>query len=283
MSTATSELLAASSDLLNVTAAFVAGLKSFFASGKNLLIKHSLLLITFVYLTVLLALIGPSYRFLTMLTPFTALGIAVFGDYIYKNFLQDRAGVASTFFGAIILFEIFYSVNNQIAYYPVDASPWISSKVRYENYNWGYNELGDFFVKELSGRAPAIRFDAKYKFIEREQDKFLAYAKRRDFELYPTMIVTYGNFDRGAKLWVLDRLHIYRGWPVIDLETYFKYSAENGPDYYDRVGFKNYYFVLSSNIVPSGEFRTLTKNVQSINILNPKNEEAFKIYKIVIK
>ena len=94
------------------------------------------------------------------------------------------------------------------------------------------------------------------------------------------MIVTYGNFDRGAKLWVLDRLHIYHGWPVIDLETYFDYLKENGLDYYDRVGFRDFYFVLASNITPSSEFRDIVKESRPIGIFNPRNDEAFKIYKL---
>lgn len=234
--------------------------------------KSSFLLITFIYLLFLLLLIGPSYRFLTMLTPFMALAGAVLLTRFDKKI----------FLVPIILFEIFYAVNNQIVYYPVGPSPWLSSKVRFENYNWGYNALGYFFDEELKNKMPAIRFDARYKFIEKMQDKSLAYGQKRSFEPYPAMVITYGNFDRGAKLWTLDRLHIYHGWPVITLETYFDYLKENGPDYYRRVGFKHYYFVLSANIVPSLEFQQLVRGTQAISILNPRGEEALKIYKLEI-
>ena len=241
-----------------------------FAISLLAISKLSFVLITFIWLLLLLLLIGPSYRFLTVLTPFMALISAVFlARFDKKIFLVP-----------IILFEIFYSINNQIAYYPVGASPWLSSKVRFENYNWGYNALGEFFASELKNKMPAIRFEAKYRFIEEKQDRSLELAKKRGFEPYPAMIVTYGNFDRGAKLWVLDRLHIYHGWPVIDLETYFNYLQENGFDYYRRVGFKHYYFILSANIVPSPEFQTLIQKTQFISIFNPRGEEVFKVYKI---
>ena len=180
--------------------------------------------------------------------------------------------------GVFLAFEIFYAVNNQIAHYPIGPQPWLSSKVRYENYNWGYNELGKFFEKEFGKKMPAIRFDAKYKFIEREQDKFIEYARKRNFELYPAMVITYGNFDRGAKLWILDRLHIYHGWPMIDLETYFNYLKENGPDYYDRIGFEYRYFVLAANIVPEPAFRALVVNTAPVSVKNPRGDEVFKIY-----
>lgn len=276
-------------------------LKPLFSDTRVFFRKHAFLVISFVYLILLLLLIGPSFRFLTMLTPFMALSMALFFDYIYphdqsstfsktreaqcsigvgvyENFLKNRAGIFAFIFGILLLFEIFYSYNNQITHYPSGVSPWLSSKVRFENYNWGYNALGGFFTHELADKIPAIRFDTKYQFIEDGQDKNIAKARRKNFEPYPAMIVTYGNFDRGAKLWALDRLHVYHGWPVIDLETYFQYLAENGADYYNRVGFRNYYFVLSANIVPSPEFNFLIANARPVSINNPRGDEAFRIY-----
>ncbi|QQG46568.1 MAG: glycosyltransferase family 39 protein [Candidatus Niyogibacteria bacterium] len=240
---------------------------------KEFLKENSFLLLASAYLLLLLAAIGPSYRFLTMLTPFMALGTGVFLNYIYKSKIFLLA------LGVFLAFEIFYSFNNQITYYPIGPQLWLSSKVRYENYNWGYNALGDFFKKELKEKMPAIRFDARYKFIEKAQDKSLELAQKNGFEPFPAMIITYGNFDRGAKLWVLDRLHIYHGWPVIDLDTYFKYLSENGPDYYERVGFKHYYFVLAANIVPSYEFQKIVGDTKSLSVLNPRGDETFRIYK----
>lgn len=264
--------------LITFALALGAALKAFVARGKIFLKENFFILLAFVYLLLLLAIIGPSYRFLTMLTPFMALSVAILFDYIYRTFLQTRPWIIAIFFGAIILFEVFYTVNNQIIYYPLGASPYLASKVRYENYNWGYNALGDFFQKEFKEKMPAIRFDAQYRFIEEMQDRSLA--QKNGFEPYPAMIVTYGNFDRGAKLWVLDRLHIYHGWPVINLDTYFDYLAKNGLDYYERVGFKYYYFILSSNIVPTSNFQTLVQGIKPISILNPRGEEAFKIYRL---
>jgi 4-amino-4-deoxy-L-arabinose transferase-like glycosyltransferase len=260
--------------------AAAAALGAFAAQGGTFLKENSFLLLFFIFLLFLLVLIGPSYRFLTMLTPFMALSVAVFFDYLFQIFFQKRILTAAFIFGAIILFEVFYSANNQIIYYPFGVSPWLSSKVRYENYNWGYNALGEFFQKEFQGKMPAIRFDARYRFIEDMQDRSLALARQRGFEPYPAMVVTYGNFDRGAKLWILDRLHIYHGWPVISLDTYFDYLAKNGLDYYKRVGFKHYYFVLSSNIAPSTDFQTFVREAKPISVFNPRGEETFKIYKL---
>ncbi len=260
--------------------ALAGALKSVFAKSGNFFKENAFILIVFGYLLLLLAVIGPSYRFLTMLTPFMALAAAVLLDYFYRTFPQKKP--LAVLFMIFIAFEIFYTANNQIAYYPAGSTPWLSSKVRFENYNWGYNALGDFFRNEFGEKIPAIRFDARYNFIEETQSRSLERAQKLGFEPYPAMIVTYGNFDRGAKLWVLDRLHIYHGWPVISFDTYLNYLKENGDDYYKRVGFKYRYFVLSSNIVPTDEFRGAVGIIKPISVLNPRGDEAFKIYKIEI-
>ena len=257
---------------------FLAGLGTFIKKPEKFLKENAFLLIVFAYLLLLLAVIGPSYRFLTMLTPFMVLTMAILFDYLYRIWPQKR--LWAVLFAVFIAFEIFYAFNNQIAYYPVGPSPWLSSKVRYENYNWGHNALGDFFEKEFKGRMPAIRFEAQYDFIEKAQDRSLERAQKLGFGPYPAMVVTYGNFDRGAKLWVLDRLHIYHGWPIISFDTYLSYMKENGADYYKRVGFKYYYFVLSSNIAPTSEFLARIQKNQPMGILNPRGDEAFRVYKL---
>ncbi|MBI2507060.1 MAG: glycosyltransferase family 39 protein, partial [Candidatus Niyogibacteria bacterium] len=154
-------------------AALIAAIKK----QKEFLKKHAFLLTAFIYLFLLLMAIGPSYRFLTMLTPFMALTAGVF-FYNFYQFLQKGRRPAAMLFGAFLVFEIFYTANNQIAYYPAGNIPWTSSKVRFENYNWGNNALGDFFNEELKNKMPAIRFDARYKFIEKAQDKSLELAHK---------------------------------------------------------------------------------------------------------
>ena len=251
---------------------------------KEILKRHSFIIIVFIFLTALLLKIGPSYRFLTMLTPFFALSIAILLNYIrqnYSNVLKNIRIEKIAIYGiglAILSFEIFYSVNNQIADYPIGPTPWLSSKVRFENYNWGYNELGDFFEKELSGKIPALTFNPKYKFLDDLRNSAIEEGVKKGYPSYPALIVLVGNFDKGAKLWTLDRLHIYHGWPIISIETYFQFLKENGFDYYERMGFKNYYFVVSANSVLTPDENKLLENKNIIPIYNKRNDEAFKIY-----
>jgi len=226
-------------------------------------------------LLLLIAVIGPAYRFLTMLTPFLALSI---GNWLAP--IAEKKKLLLVFLSAVALFEIVYSVNNQIAHYPKGPTPWLSSKVRYENYNWGNNELGEFFKKEFARKVPAATFEMRYSFIERAQDASIVRGTRKGYASYPALIITHGNFDRGAKLWVLDRLQIYHGWPIVDLETYFDYLKERGADYYAREGFRTYYFVVSTNIVPSPEFVPLVRGIEPVSIKNPRGDEVFLIYRL---
>ncbi len=264
--------------LLLFAATAITFLIAFARKPKEVFLRYAFLIIALVWLRILTLKIGPSYRFLTMLTPFMALGIGVFAGIAYERFFKNKAKIGLAILAAILAFEIFYSINNQIVYYPIGPTPWLSSKVRYENYNWGYNQLGEWLENELKGKLPALTFDMQYRFLEDLREKALNRGLAQGLEPYPALFVYEGNFDKAAKLWVLDRLHIYHAWPIISSETYFEYLQENGFDYYERSGFQNYYFIFQPNIVPSPAAQTLMRGAP-IGIKNPRGEEAFQIYK----
>lgn len=230
--------------------------------------------ISIMFLLMLLLVIGPAYRFLTLLAPFFALIIGASVAHLFANKTKLLIGLCIP----LILFELWYSYNNQIAYYPIGQEPWLASKVRHQNYNWGNNELTAFFEKEFEKKIPAITFDMKYTFLEKMQNRFIERDTARGFTPYPALVVTDGNFDHGAKLWGLDRLHIYHGWPIITLATYLEYLNKEGFDFYDRVGFKTFYFVTSSNIVPDKSFTLLTKDLVTIPIKAPNGDTPFTVY-----
>ena len=290
--------------------------------------QHSFLVFAIVMMFLLLLGIGPSYRFLTMLTPFLALmiGGAVINinpqagflskDVSRKSPKENNAFVHHAYFSAekllcsrqsrcarvlkgivffgivaTILFEIFYSWNNQISYYPIGSSipaaswqrtmvePLLFSKARYENYNWGYNELGRYFENEFRGKVPAVTFDLQYQFLEQLRDKALVRGLEDGKERFPALVVVYGNFDKGGKLWALDRLHIYHAWPIINLATYYDYLREQGNDFYTRSGFKYFYFVIPVNTAATPEFNTLVSGIDPLTIKNPRGDTVFLVYK----
>ncbi|MDD5430888.1 MAG: glycosyltransferase family 39 protein [Candidatus Pacebacteria bacterium] len=249
---------------------------SVFRNFRETFKKYALHFFVLFWLVILLVFfIGTFYRFLVMLSPFMALAIGAALDSV-GNKVAEKTGYV--FLALFLGFEMFYSVNNQLLYYPVGPTPWIANDIRQQNYNWGYNELGDYFQKELEGKMPALTFDFKYKFLNDIRDKALADGEKQNLEIYPALIVFGGNIQRGAKLWVLDRLHIYHAWPIISADTYFQYMKENGADFYNQAGFKDIYFIFPSNSIPTPELSQLMKGEQA-SILNKRNEEAFKIYK----
>ena len=250
-------------------------LVSILRNGLTTIKKHSLLMFSFVSVIVLLLVIGPSYRFLTMLAPFMALAVGVLAE----NLVSRRMRCLMLFGVAVLFFEIFYSWNNQIAYYPVGSQPWLSSKVRYENYNWGYNELTKYFEKEFVGKMPALTFDLRYQFLNQLRDDALADGLRAGYESYPALVVYFGNFDKAGKLWSLDRLHIYHAWPVISLQDHDEYIRINGPDYFSRSGFQDLYYVIPVNSVADARFSVLVAGLAPVEIKNPRGDTAFMVYK----
>ena len=274
----------------------IAFLVSLFKNTKENLIKNNLLLFIICYLLLLLILIGPSYRFLTMLTPFLALSIGLFLQSLlqklsaqelaskrYPNILK-YVGVlfkGNVLLSFILVFEIFYSVNNQIAFYPVGPTPWLASNIRYENYNWGYNELNQWLESETKNKIPALTFDMKYQFLERIKSETLEKGLANNAEVYPALFVYDGNFDQAGKLWSLDRFHIYHAWPIINLKTYYENLEKEGFDYYRRSGFKYIYFVFLNNAIPTEADKSLMQGNPLI-IKNQRGDNVFNIYKFNI-
>ncbi|MDO8500112.1 MAG: glycosyltransferase family 39 protein [bacterium] len=262
------------------TTSFLAFLALLFRCPKETLKKFGFLATMFFYLAALLLLIGPTYRFLTMLAPFMAISTGVFIWWLYQKFFVGKTLPAAVLFALILCFEVFYSYNNQIAYYPKGATPWLSSKIRYENYNLGYKELGEYLDKELTGKMPGIVFDPNYSFLATVQERAISQAKKESLQPYPALIVYYDNFDIGPRLWIFDRLLIYHGWPIMNFGEYMKIVAENAPAYFAKSGVKHFYFISRTNIVPSPEFLSATRSTAPINIYNKKGDEAFHIYKM---
>lgn len=260
--------------------------------------KHRFLILAFFFLLLLIVRIGPSFRFLSMLPPFLALtSAALLAVHVnircQHRMLTSKWGNAAVWgiFGIVAAFEIFYSINSQITYYPKGPELWAYSELRYENANWGYNELAKFLAVELKGKMPAIAFESKYRFIARIQEKAFKSQSAAGLQEYPALIVYDSNIQSAAQLWVLDRLHIYHGWPIIKTEVYVQFLRERGFDYFEKSGFKTRYFIIPTDKVPlkappkltglgaAFEKELINNRISSLSIKNKRGEEAFRVYK----
>ncbi len=240
--------------------------------------SKAFLIINLVFLTVLVLLIGPTRRFLAILTPSVVLSISIY----YKNMLSHKNAV-NIILAGIVAFEFFYSVNSQIFYYPKGREVWLYSKVRYENYNWGYNELKEFFDMELKNKMPELAFDSKYQFLASQQEKSLKRARELGFQPYPVLIVYDNLVANIPQLWILDRLQVYHGWPVIKAEDYLAFGNKNA--------FAQTYFIKPTDNVPFKNLPHLSKAADIVEsdlvarglkpqiLKNKRNEDVFKIYK----
>ncbi len=254
--------------------------------------KNKFLIITFIYLVTLLLFIGPAARFLTMLTPFIALSLAPFLILLFEKMRTASQKIGITVAFLFLAFETLYSINSQLLTYPKGSPFWLfSERIRKENYNWGYNELDKFLKLELKGKMPVLTFDSKYQFLEEIKNRYLDKAKEKGLKPYPALIVYDGNVYNSPQLWVLDRLQIYHGWPVINAQAYFTFLEERGEGYFEKSGLKFQYFIMPTDKVPLKKAERLTKHgalieqnliaggLEPIFILNRRGEAVFKIYK----
>ncbi len=249
----------------------------FYAARKN-----KFLIIVLFYLAAFLLLVGPTLRFLSVLTPFLAL--------VAANFLEFLRQRRWSYIGLAVLlgWEVFYSVNSQILDYPFGKEFWFFSAVRFENYNWGYDELGKFLNQELTGRTPAFSFIPRYKFLEKVQENKLEAARRRGLSSFPALIVYDGNILNTPQLWFLDRLQIYHGWPVLKTEEYQTFLQKFGQDYFLKLGVKQYFIALGEKIPKRKrglseagrlfEQELLRQGIFPLALYNKKGEEAFRVY-----
>ena len=258
--------------------------------------QYTFLCIVFFWLIILIiTVIGPSLRFLSMLTPFMALGIGAFFANTHLGVrLPAQAGfpISKLLMMGILAFEILYSINSQLILYPKGPKPWTWSRVHYENYHYGYEVLDDWIRAETNGRMPTLAFEPKYHFIGEIHKKALAQTEQKNLKPYPVLFVYDKNMQSIAQLWVLDRLQVYHAWPIITADTYVQFLNENGPTYFEDAGFTEMYYIFPTENVPwkKETNRTdigikleeaLTNNGIRIytTLENRRSEPVFRIYR----
>ena len=253
--------------------------------------KHLFLLLSFLFLILLLLFIGPAPRFLSYMAPYIALSVACLSIYAYNRLYTHWQKLGVTIFLIIGVFEVFYTYNSTIRWYPVGQKTWAYASIRYENYNWGYNALDAYLTKELKEKIPAFTFQSKYQFIDSVQTAAITDGKKLGYQGYAALVVYDKNIFNTSQLWVIDRLQIYHGWPVLSADAYQAALRDNGIDYFKKIGIKTTYFIKSSDsiLLKSPELRSLvgatleqelkTQNVVPVVLSNAKDEEVFRVYK----
>lgn len=232
------------------------------------------------FVLLLLLFIGPSYRFLALLTPFFALLVGV----AFELFFVRRSIFA---LGSILLIiEALYAANTFIVNVPYGQAPYAYAKTRAELEHYGYRELGEYFEQELAGKMPEQVFYMRYKFLDRMHDRAIERAQKQGLQPHSAIIVYDGNIQNIAQLWTFDRLNIYHAWPVVKTEQYADYLRENNL----QDNFKYHYFVRATDktLMRKPENRTIVaarfeeelkrRGVIPKSILNARGDVVFLVY-----
>lgn len=258
----------------------------FFKEKNRNLASIGFLGITIIYILLLLILIGPSSRFLTLLTPFIVLIIAI---EIIRLFNAKKVTLYALI-SIIIVFEIIYSINSLMLDYPKGKEVMAYSKVCNDTYQWGYNELGKFLQEELENKMPELALEMQYAFLNDLHTEALERGKDKNLEPHPLLIIYDENIYNIPQLWFLERLNIYHAWPVMKIGTFLKAREKNGNDFFDELGFEHYYVIIPARdiLLKPVEKQTksgsiLEKELQSQGITaktlyNKRGEDAFYVY-----
>lgn len=248
-----------------------------------------ILLGTLAWFLLLVLAVGPTYRFLTLLAPWLALGGALAILWLLP-YMKPYVPVG--FIALVLGAETLYAYNSVIAISPVGTPPWTYAAVRSEADNWGFNQLESFIASELEGKMPTLAISFEYPAIK----KILEDATIRDLKAgkieTPLMIVYDGNMAMSPQLWTFLRRVVYHGWPIADAETYRRILRNAGDDHFKKLGIQKVYFIAKTSIVPNREVisRPLTNDMDILEreatakgasmqeIKNVKRETAFRVY-----
>lgn len=276
--------------LLFVTSSIVF-LYFFWRNPKEAIRKHAFVFLCIFWTAMFILETGPELRFLFLMTPFLVLVIGAFLDWLYIVCIERSKMFIYPALAVVFLFEIAYSVNTQVFYYPRGQKPIMYSGLRNENYNWGYNELDDYLTNELKNRMPANTLKPLYTFIANIQQKGLSKAEKQGYEQYPALIIYDENIQIAAKIWIFDRLELYHGWPTISSSTYMEHLQGGGVDYIIHPGGVKIYVIVQNNNIPwkatptsKGTTDLIEDTLKnrgidpSIRLKNKRDEEVFRIY-----
>lgn len=257
---------------------------------KHYATRSRILLIAFpiVIMVYLVGMIGVSYRFITMLTPFFALlaGVGIAGA---TTRLPQKALIAIG--GVIVLVEIVYGLNTVALASPY-GSPVLTyaEKTHTELESTGYRALGEAIEKDLEGYRTAQAFSMKYAFLTDIHERVIDEQSAKGLPQKSVVIVYDPDIHNLAQLWYLDRLNIYHAWPVLNIDQYAEYASLNKLNF-PEANFKEHIIIIlgegalsrrAESLNQSGEQMEAilqSRGIAPERILAPSGVEAFRVYR----
>lgn len=235
-----------------------------------------LLLTTILFYTLSLLATGSAFRFITVLIPFATILIA-------WTISSQRKLVKYLILASILIFEIFFSFNTLFINTPVGRQNVAYSAVKWDSYDWGYNQLNSYIQGLLYNKRPAVSFATNYEFLE--DIKAESREKNKDKELFPVLLIYDQNMYDLATLWIFHRQLVYQGWPVVTADDYLSQDKE----FWTNQGIKSFYFfsIEDKNILQKSQIEKtngaddlleILVDTESEIIKRPDGREVFKVY-----
>lgn len=248
---------------------------------------HLFIILTLVIGIIQFSFIGTGPRFLSVLTPFLALVLAVVVLEFFKlinnsDYLRQtkKIGLVAVLIFAIG-FEIFYNINTNILHQAIGQP--VKHYSQYRREAGGFNELDKYFIENniINNKNPL-----KVNSIE-DVAKDLSQAEGRDIIIYQQ------DLNWFSALWYFTRYSIYFDAAIVpegDLANLIEPSEWISA--FQQFGIKNMYYIKGKNdvVVTSSVNQAssdkLERAFQSLGdvevqeIYNSNNELAFVIYKL---
>ena len=245
------------------------------------IIGTGLPLLFIVIIALFLLYIGPSLRFLSMLTPLLALAIAPFAHFL----LQKRTALLSVFI-PILLFELFFTANTFFTGTSIGTKGITYSTVQNDTYQWGYREVGEYLDEELYAKMPAIVSDMTFEFLNELHDERVTAYTESGAEPYAALILYDENIFFVPQLWYFDRLNFIHAWPVMKIGSFLEIREAN-PGFLEN--FDVVYVVIATEdtllkwpLTDSArvfELELVEDKLKHQSISNEAGEESFRIYR----
>jgi 4-amino-4-deoxy-L-arabinose transferase-like glycosyltransferase len=185
-----------------------------------------------IFQLILLTIIGGTERFTAMLLPWLALAGALSVEpWLINKWRRILLGV-------LLIFVGFGSINSFWFSQPLINTPALTSSLRVNSAEWGYNQLDSYLNQELAHKKPSLTFPTRYSWLESLRQQALA----GQGSPTPILIVYDHRLDQAASLWYLHRRLVYDAWPVIP-DTNFAEESGGKIEYWRDMGFKTIYVI----------------------------------------
>lgn len=259
----------------------------------------TLFLLTFSFLLSLF-LVGSSFRFLVYSVPFFCFLVAI-SIFSVINFLKNKNKVSLYIFyfllGLFFMSELIISFNANILGV-VNNSIGVGSFIfldAYKDNDYGVDELGNYFKKELFQKKSLIDPHFSNKIINDRAEKLRLDNYKEEYVGENILIIHDGRLHPKTMNWVLADLTFNHGWPVIGLGDFIQNwdFISNNSVFRDS----DCYFIISTNKTARSRIARTDPNLMAIDLYgkvlqeygfvpylvkNDEGEVVFEIYKGII-